>query len=146
MGSSAYVKRHIGDILTGEYSPNQENISAYFNHDNNGHDIRGIYLLGHEAIRPIFQAFLDPFANIGASTVTIENAGGTDILVFDATGIPSFEWIHDPQSYFSHQLHTNLDVPDLVNIESVQRNAVIIGSVVYHTAMRDEKLPRKMDR
>ena len=36
--------------------------------------------------------------------------------------------------------------PDLVNIESVQRNAVIIGSVVYHTAMRDEKLPRKLDR
>ena len=146
LGSSAYVKRHFGDILSGEFSPNQEKISAYFNHDNNGHDIRGIYLLGHEAIRPIFQAFLDPFANFGASTVTIENAGGTDILVFDATGIPSFEWIHDPQNYFSHQLHTNLDVPDLVKFESVQRNAVIIGSVVYHTAMRDEKLPRKMDR
>ncbi len=85
---------------------------------------------------------VDPFADFGADTVTIENAGGTDILVFDAAQIPSFEWIHDPQYYFSHQLHTSIDVTRLVNIESVQRNAAIIASVVYHTAMRDEMLPR----
>lgn len=52
------------------------------------------------------------------------------------------EWIHDPQYYFSHQLHTSIDVTSLVNIESVRRNAAIIASVVYHTAMRDEMLPR----
>lgn len=85
---------------------------------------------------------MDPFADFGADTVTIENAGGTDILVFGAAQIPSFEWIHDPQYYFSHQLHTNLDAKSLVNNESVQRNAAIIASVVYHTAMRDEMLPR----
>ncbi len=143
LGSSAYVKRHLGDLVGGDFSPHHGKISAYFNHDNNGHDIRGIFLVGHETIRPIFQAFLDPFEELAASTVTIENAGGTDILVFDAAGIPSFEWIHDPQNYFSHQLHSNLDTPAMVNIESVKRNAAIIASVVYHTAMRDEKLPRK---
>jgi len=146
LGSLAYVEKHIGDIREGVFTDDQRKISAYFNHDNNGHDIRGIYLVGHEKIRPTFQAFLDPFADFGADTVTIENAGGTDILVFDAAKIPSFEWIHDPQYYFSHQLHTNLDVTSLVNIESVRRNATIIASVVYHTAMRDEMLPREQIR
>ena len=146
LGSSAYVKQYIGDILTGTFSEEQRKISAYFNHDNNGHDIRGIFLVGHEPIRPVFQAYLDPFADFGANTVTIENACCTDILVFDAAGIPSFEWIQDPQHYFSHQLHTSLDVPSLVNIDSVKRNAAIIASVVYHTAMRDELLPREQIR
>ena len=146
LGSSAYVKSHFGDIREGVFTDDQRRISAYFNHDNNGHDIRGIFLVGHEKIRPTFQAFLDPFVDFGADTVTIENAGGTDILVFDAAQIPSFEWIHDPQYYFSHQLHTNLDVTSLVNIESVQRNAAIIASVVYHTAIRDEMLPREQIR
>ena len=143
LGAMAYVERHYGDILTGTFNEGQQRVSAYFNHDNNGHDIRGIFLLGNEAIRPVFQAFLDPYSDYGAETVTIENAGGTDILVFDAAGIPSFEWIHDPGNYFSHQLHTNLDTPSLIDFESVRRNAAIIAGVVYHTAMRDAKLPRQ---
>ncbi len=143
LGSSAYVKRHIGDIMTGEYFGEHERISAYFNHDNNGHDIRGIFVVGHDAIKPIFQNIFAPFAEVGGGTVTIENACCTDIVVFDATGIPSFEWIHDPGNYFTHQLHTNLDVPSLVSTESANRNAAIIATAVYQTAMLDEMLPRK---
>ena len=142
LGAQAYVERHYGDILTGTFNESQQLVSAYFNHDNNGHDIRGIFLLGHEAIRPVFQAFLDPYSDYGANTVTIENSGGTDILIFDAAGIPSFEWIQDPRNYFTHQLHTNLDAPSLLDFDSVRRNAAIIAGVVYHTAMRDDRLPR----
>lgn len=143
LGSFAYVKRHVGDILSDEYHGEHERISAYFNHDNNGHDIRGIFVVGHHAIKPIFEKIFAPFAGVGADTVTVENAGGTDILVFDATGIPSFEWIYDPQNYFTHQLHTDLDDPTLVNIESAKRNAAVIATVIYETAMLDENLPRK---
>ena len=143
LGSSAYVKGHIGDILSGEFHGEHQRISAYFNHDNNGHDIRGIFVVGHHAIKPIFEKIFNLFKDDGADTVTVENAGGTDILVFDATGIPSFEWIHDPQNYFTHQLHTDLDVPGLVDAESAKRNAAIIATVVFETAMLDEPLPRK---
>ena len=143
LGSSAYVKRHIGDILTDEYSGEHERISAYFNHDNNGHDIRGIFVVGHTEIKPIFEQIFASFADVGGNTVTIENACCTDIVVFDATGIPSFEWIHDPGNYFTHQLHTNLDVLTLVNADSANRNAAIIATAVYQTAMLDEMLPRK---
>jgi len=143
LGSSAYVKENIGDIMTGEYFGEHEKISAYFNHDNNGHDIRGIFVVGHHAIKPIFDKIFAPFAEVGGDTVTVENACCTDIVVFDATGIPSFEWIHDPGPYFTHQLHTNLDVPTLVDTESANRNAAIVATAVYETAMLDKMLPRK---
>ncbi|MBJ89168.1 MAG: hypothetical protein CMO98_04830 [Woeseia sp.] len=142
-GSLAYMRRHIGDIINGEYFTEHTRISAYFNHDNNGHDIRGIFTVGHEEIKQLFRPIFAKFADVGADTVTIENAGGTDILVFDASGIPSFEWIHDPGDYFTHQLHTSLDIPSMVNVQSANRNAAIIATTIYETAMMDEMLPRK---
>ena len=142
-GSSAYVRKYIGNIMTGEYFDAQQQISAYFNHDNNGHDIRGIFTVGHRGVQEIFKPLFETFSDVGGSTVTIENACCTDIVVFDAAGIPSFEWIHDPGQYFTHQLHTNLDVPALVNIDSANRNAAIIATAVFETAMLDERLPRK---
>ncbi len=142
-GSTAYMKRHIGDIMTGEFGDEHGRISAYFNHDNNGHDIRGIFTVGHKKIKTIFEPIFATFYEVGASTVTIENACCTDIVVFDASGIPSFEWIHDPEMYFTHQLHTNLDVSSMVDFASANRNAAIIATVVYETAMLDAMLPRE---
>ena len=57
--------------------------------------------------------------------------------------IPAFEWIQDPMEYFTHQIHTSMDVLDLVREESLKRNAVIIATFIYHAAMRDEMMPRK---
>ena len=142
-GSSAYVAKNIGDLLSQEFFGEYEKISAYFNHDNNGHDIRGVFLVGHHQLKPIFEPIFAAFSDVGGDTVTVELACCTDIVVFDATGIPSFEWIHDPGPYFTHQLHTDLDTTDLVNIESANRNTAIIATVVYETAMLDEILPRK---
>jgi hypothetical protein len=58
-------------------------------------------------------------------------------------GIPAFEWISDPLYYFSHQLHVNTDMSALLNQDSLKRNAAIVASFLYHTAMRDEMLPKK---
>ena len=67
----------------------------------------------------------------------------TDHLGFDAMNIPAFEWIQDPMHYFTHQIHTSMDVLDLVTEDSLKRNAVIIATFVYQAAMRDEMMPRK---
>lgn len=142
-GSSAYVEKYIGDLLSQSFFGEHEKISAYFNHDNNGHDIRGMFLVGHHQLKSIFKPIFSAFSDVGGDTVTIELACCTDIVVFDATGIPSFEWIHDPGPYFTHQLHTDLDTTDLVSIDSANRNTAIIATVVYETAMLDEILPRK---
>ena len=142
-GSLGYLKKYVGDIVEGTTKEEQSKISVYFNMDQNGHDLRGIFVQGNAKIRPIFDAYLQPFHEYGATTTTIQNACCTDHLGFDALGIPAFEWIYDPLYYFSHQLHVSTDVSDLIKEESMKRNAAIVASFIYHAAMRDEMLPRK---
>ncbi len=142
-GSLGYIKKYVGDIVEGTLKSEQSKISVYFNMDQNGHDLRGIFTQGNTEIRPIFDAYLKSFHEYGATTTTIQNACCTDHLGFDAIGIPAFEWIYDPLYYFSHQLHVSTDVSDLVKEDSMKRNAAIVASFIYHASMRDEMLPRK---
>jgi hypothetical protein len=142
-GSMGYVKKHFGDPATMKLLPEHSRLAAYYNLDNGSGQIRGIFLQGNEAARSIFEAYLKPFDYLGASTLTILNTGGTDHLAFDAVGLPGFQFIQDPLDYDTRVHHTNLDVFEAAIEQDLKINAVIIASLAYHTAMRDEKLPRK---
>jgi hypothetical protein len=142
-GSFNYVKKHYGDPKTKQLKPDHSKLSAYFNLDNGSGKIRGVYLQGNEAVRPIFKEYLKPFNYLGAKTLTSLNTGGTDHMVFDAVGLPGFQFIQDPLDYGTRAHHSNLDVLEAVNPDDVKINAVIVATFAYHTAMRDEKLPRK---
>jgi len=111
--------------------------------DNGTGKIRGVYLQGNDAIRPVFEAFLKPFNDLGAGTLTIRDTGGTDHLAFDAVGLPGFQFIQDPIDYGTRTHHTNMDVYDHALKGDLMQASVIMASFVYHTAMRDAKLPRK---
>ncbi|HEU4391267.1 MAG TPA: M20/M25/M40 family metallo-hydrolase, partial [Blastocatellia bacterium] len=63
-----------------DYLPEYEKFAAYFNLDNGTGKVRGVYMQGNEAVRPIFRAWLAPFKDLGASTLTGLNTGGTDHL------------------------------------------------------------------
>jgi carboxypeptidase Q len=126
-----------------ELKPAHEKFCAYFNLDNGTGKIRGVYLQGNEAVRPIFRAWLAPFADMGALTVSPSNTSGTDHLSFDGVGLPGFQFIQDPLEYDSRTHHSNMDVYDRVQEDDMKQAAIIMASFVYHAAMRDEKLPRK---
>ena len=98
---------------------------------------------GNEAVRPIFRKWLQPFRELGASTLTIANTGGTDHQSFDGIGLPGFQFIQDEIHYGTRTHHSNQDVYDNIQAEDMKQAAVILASFVYDTAMRDEKLPRK---
>jgi hypothetical protein len=138
-----YVRKHYGDPDTKQPGPEYDKLAAYYNLDNGTGRIRGVFLQGNEAVRPIFEKYLKPFNSMGASTLSILNTGGTDHMVFDALGLPGFQFIQDPIDYETLTHHTNLDVLEAVNEEDMKVNAVIIAAFAYQTAMRDEKLPRK---
>lgn len=142
-GSRNYVLNHLGDPKTMELKPDQKKISAYYNLDNGTGKIRGIYLQGDSAAGPIFQAWLDPFKDLGAGTVTVGNTGGTDHLAFDAVGIPGFQFIQDPLDYGTRTHHTNQDTYDRLVEDDLKQAATIVASFVYHTAQRAEMIPRK---
>jgi hypothetical protein len=143
LGARAYVKQQFGDPDTMELRPGHAGLSAYFNMDNGTGAIRGVYLQGNEAVRPVFAAWMQPFRSVGMTTLTIRTTGSTDHVAFDEVGLPGFQFIQDPVEYSSHSHHTNMDLYERVQAEDMMKNAVIIASFVYHAANRDERLPRK---
>lgn len=142
-GSKYYVEKHFGDRTTMKLLPEQSKISAYYNLDNGTGKIRGIYLQGDSAARPIFQAWLDPFKDLGAGYVTISNTGGTDHQSFDAVGIPGFQYIQDGMDYNTRTHHSNEDTYDRLVENDLKQAATIVASFVYHTAERKDMIPRK---
>jgi Zn-dependent M28 family amino/carboxypeptidase len=120
-----------------------DKLSAYYNLDNGTGRIRGVYLQGNEAVRPIFRQWLTPFADLGASTLTSSNTGGTDHISFDAIGLPGFQFIQDEIEYDTRTHHSNQDVFDRIQGDDLKQAATIMAAFIYNTAMLDEKLPRK---
>ena len=104
---------------------------------------RGVYLQGNEAAAPIFRAWMEPFRNIGMTDLTIRNTGGTDHLSFHAVGLPGFQFVQDPVQYSSRTHHSNLDTYDQLIASDLMKNAAITAAFVYHTANREQMLPRR---
>jgi carboxypeptidase Q len=142
-GSRNYVKMHVADPATMQLKPAHGKISAYYNLDNGTGRIRGIYLQGNAALKPIFSKWLEPFREMGASTVTINNTGGTDHLAFDAVGVPGFQFIQDEIEYDTRTHHTNMDTYDHLVPEDLKQASTIVAAFVFNTAQREEMLPRK---
>jgi carboxypeptidase Q len=159
LGSRGYVAKNLATIgdgsdqqvfaaLSGQNipinkKPGHEKFSAYYNLDNGTGQIRGIYLQGNEALRSTFKDWLSSYGDWGATTVTINNTGGTDHQAFDAVGLPGFQFIQDPIEYFSRTWHTTQDVSDRIIEEDLKRSAVIMATFAYNSAMSDQKLARK---
>jgi carboxypeptidase Q len=121
----------------------QKLVSGYFNLDNGTGRIRGVYLQENELVRPIFEAWMKPFNDLGMTTLTAKNTFGTDHLSFDAVGIPGFQFIQDDMDYDTLTHHSNLDVYEHIRSEDLKQASIIMASFVYNAAMRDDMLPRK---
>jgi len=143
IGSRDYVTAHFADRSDMKLKADHGKFAGYFNVDNGTGAIRGVYLQGNEAVAPIFQRWMEPFKNIGMDTLTIRNTGGTDHQSFDAVGLPGFQFIQDEVEYDARTHHSNMDVYDRVQASDMMKNSVIVASFVYHTANRDQLLPRK---
>jgi hypothetical protein len=143
IGSRMYVRNHFADPADMKLKPEHAKLAGYFNMDNGTGQYRGVYLQGNEAVAPIFRGWMAPFGNLGMTHLTIRNTGGTDHLSFNNVGLPGFQFIQDPVQYSSRTHHSNLDVYDQLIASDLMKNAVITAAFVYHTANREQLLPRK---
>ncbi|MFP5268458.1 MAG: M20/M25/M40 family metallo-hydrolase [Acidobacteriota bacterium] len=161
-GSRGYVRDHFGSYpvstapdqmkLPGwlrkpagplTIKPDQKLVSAYFNLDNGGGRIRGVYLQENASVAPIFAQWIAPLKTLGVTTLTLRNTASTDHIAFDAVGIPGFQFIQDPLDYKTRTHHSNMDVYEELQPGDLQQAAVVEAIFVYDAAMRDEMLPRK---
>ncbi|KGQ18757.1 Peptidase M28 [Lysobacter dokdonensis DS-58] len=162
LGSADYVSRHFGKFAEptdpkekalpaflrttrGKLEPAKDygKVAAYFNLDNGGGKIRGVYAQQNMAVTPIFEAWLKPFNDVGATIVTQRDTGSTDHVSFDRVGLPGFQFVQDDLDYFTNVHHSDLDVLDHIVPEDLKQASAIVASFAYNAAMRQEKLPRK---
>ncbi len=126
-----------------QFKPEWDKVSAYFNVDNGSGKIRGIYMQENAAVAPLFKAWMEPFADLGMTMLSMRNTGGTDHLSFDAVGVPGFQFIQDGLEYDTRTHHSNMDVYERLQKADLMQMAAIEATFLYQAAMRDEMLPRK---
>ncbi len=161
-GSKGYAKEHFGSYPLStapdqvnlpefirkpagplEIKPEQKMISAYFNVDNGTGRIRGIYTQNNGAVYDIFKQWMEPLADLGVTTITNQDTGGTDHLSFDAIGIPGFQFIQDDADYETRTHHSNMDTYEHLVPGDLKQIATVEAIFVYNAAMRDKMVPRK---
>jgi len=161
-GSKGYVTEHFGSAKTStapdqmqlpefmrravgplEIKADHKLISAYFNVDNGSGKIRGVYTQGNAAVAPIFAQWIAPLKDLGVTTITMRNTGGTDHLSFDAVGIPGFQFIQDDLDYETRTHHSNQDVFERLQPADLKQIATVEAIFVYNAAQRDQMMPRK---
>jgi carboxypeptidase Q len=143
LGSKGYVQNHFGNPATMQLKPEHAKLAAYFNVDNGGGKIRGIYLQQNDMVKPVFEAWLGPFRDLGAGSISPRDTGGTDHQSFDAVGLPGFQFIQDPQDYMSRTHHSAVDTIDHIDPADVMQASAIVAAFAYAAANRPQMLPRK---
>jgi carboxypeptidase Q len=135
-----FVRERVGPL---KVKPEHALISGYFNLDNGGGKLLGIYAENNAAMVPIFDQWMAPLKDLGVTTVSMRNSGSTDHESFNEVGIPGFQFIQDPRDYETRSLHSNQDVYERLSPSDLKQAAVVEAIFVYNTAMRDQMLPRK---
>ncbi len=158
-GSLGYVKQHFGEFNDPPADPaipsfmrqhgplkttrEWETLDAYYNLDNGTGKVRGMYTQENYAIGPIFKQWIAPLADLGVSTISYRNTGGTDHLSYDAVGLPGFQYIQDEMDYETRTHHSDMDTYDRLHAGDLEQAAVVEAIFLYNTSQREEMMPRK---
>jgi Zn-dependent M28 family amino/carboxypeptidase len=138
LGSRKYVDKY----LTGDdKKPERDKMSVYLNIDPGTGPIYGFYMENNEAAKQIFDAWLEPFRDLGARRNVLPGIGNTDHLSFIRVGVPGFNVVQDYTDYDVRMHHTNVDTFERVREADLQQNAIVLASFLYHAATRKEKIP-----
>jgi hypothetical protein len=120
-----------------------ETLDAYYNLDNGTGKVRGVYTQGNFAIGPIFAQWIAPLKDLGVTTITNRNTGGTDHLSFDAVGLPGFQYIQDDMDYETRTHHSDMDTYDRLHEADLEQAAIVEAIFLWNTSQREAMMPRK---
>jgi len=143
LGSMAFVDKYFFQRPIRQLRAGHAKLSVYFNVDNGTGSIRGVFMQGNTAVKPIFEAWMAPFKSMGMTTLAERSVGGTDHLTFDNLGLPGFQFIQDPIEYDTRTHHSNQDTFERLQKDDLMKNAAIVASWAYLAANRESLLPRK---
>jgi len=140
LGSREYARRYLG--TPANPGPEQARHSVYFNLDNGAGPVRGIWLEGHRAVAPIFEAWMRPLADLGVEILGPRVVGATDHASLNRAGVPGFQFMQERLEYNSRSHHSNMDFADRVQIEYLRQVATVATVFTWQAATRDGMMPR----
>ena len=123
--------------------PEQAQLSAYFNIDNGGGKLLGIYAQGNQAAVPLFEKWVEPLRDLGVTTVSMRESGSSDRDSFDPIGIPRSNSSRIRATTKRAAYATNQDVYERLSAPDLKQAAAVEAIFVFNAAMRIEMFPRK---
>ena len=126
-----------------QLKPDHEKLSVYFNVDNGTGQIRGVYLQGNTAARPVFEAWMQPFKDFGMTTLTAATPAAPITRVSTMSVCRDFSLFRIAIEYDTRTHHTSMDTYERIQSKDMMQNAVIVASLAYQAANSPDMFPRK---
>ena len=136
LGARAYLMQHFSSPA------GRDQLAVYLNDDPGSGKTLGFYMEGNQAAKAIFDRWLEPLRDLGATRNIIEGIGATDHVPFNQAGLPGFNVIKDFDAYDERTRHTNADYPERMSEDELKQSAIVMATFAWQAAMADEKIPR----
>src|SRR5258705_1549346 len=101
LGASAYLMQHFTSPA------DRDRLAVYLNDDPGSGKTLGFYMEGNREAKAIFDRWLEPLKDLGATRNIIEGIGATDHVPFNQAGLPGFNVIKDFGGYDGRTRPTN---------------------------------------
>jgi carboxypeptidase Q len=136
LGASAYLMQHFSSPA------GRDQLAVYLNDDPGSGKTLGFYMEGNQAAKAIFDRWLEPLRDLGATRNIIEGIGATDHVPFNEMGLPGFNVIKDFDAYDVRTRHTNADFPERMSDDELRESAIFMATFAWQAATADQKIPR----
>jgi hypothetical protein len=136
LGARAHLAQHFSTASA------KDRLAVYLNDDPGSGRTLGFYMEGNTAAKAIFDRWLAPLKDLGATRNIIEGIGSTDHVPFNDAGLPGFNVIKDFTAYDERTRHTNADYPERMGEDALKQSAIVLATFAWQAAMADEKIPR----
>ncbi len=140
LGARAYVAEHL------KTPAERDQLAVYFNDDPGGGKTLGFYMQGNKEAKVLFDRWLEPLKDLGATRNIAEGINATDHVPFDELGLPGFNVIKDFDGYDERTRHTNADYPERMSEDELKQSSVFMATFAWQAAMSEIKVPRTAAR
>jgi len=136
LGARAYIAQHFATPAA------RNRLAVYLNDDPGSGKTLGFYMEGNAPAKALFDRWLAPLQDLGATRNIIEGIGSTDHVPFNEAGLPGFNAIKDFTAYDERTRHTNADYPERMSEDALKQSAIIMATFAWQAAMLDGTIPR----
>jgi Zn-dependent M28 family amino/carboxypeptidase len=136
LGARAHVAQHYATPAA------RNQLFVYLNDDPGSGKTLGFYMEGNAQAKAIFDRWLEPVKDLGATRNIIEGIGSTDHVPFNEAGLPGFNVIKDFTAYDERTRHTNADYPERMTEDALKHSAIVMATFAWQAAMQDGTIPK----